>query len=151
MGDAYVNGAAPPLVTQDFFEYTSQRSTFIMNVAGKVTMNVTFLSPLTPTDIKRQSIIGTYLSVTVTSRDNANHNVQLYTDTSAGMSGTSERGLGLANHNSEWVNPTHNSEPVAWRYQIPPNFSKYPAKIVQLRCAEWSCQSQILPANSKRV
>ncbi|KAG4438672.1 hypothetical protein IFR05_005853 [Cadophora sp. M221] len=99
MGNAYVNGAAPPLVTQDSFEYTSQRSTFIMNVAGKITMNVTFLSPLTPTDIKRQSIIGTYLSVTVVSRDGTNHNVKLYADTSA-----------------EWVNPTHNSEPVAWSY-----------------------------------
>ncbi|KAH9214693.1 hypothetical protein DL95DRAFT_425499 [Leptodontidium sp. 2 PMI_412] len=97
MGDAYVNGAAPPLVTQDFFEYTSQRSTFIMNVAGKVMMNVTFLSPLTPTDIKRQSIIGTYLSVTVTSRDNANHNVQLYTDTSAGIYAVQN---GVANHKS---------------------------------------------------
>lgn len=90
MGDAYVNGVAPPLVTQDFFEYTSQRSTFIMNVAGKVTMNVTFLSPLTPKDLKRQSIIGTYLSVTVVSRDGANHDVQLYTDTSAGMSRLSD-------------------------------------------------------------
>ena len=86
MGDAYVNGVASPLVTQDFFEYTSQRSTFIMNVAGKVTMNVTFLSPLTPTDLRRQSIIGTYLSVTLASRDGANHNVQVYADISAGKS-----------------------------------------------------------------
>lgn len=86
MGDAYVNGVAPPLVTQDFFEYTSQRSTFIMNVAGKVTMNVTFLSPLTPTDLRRQSIIGTYLSVKVASRDGANHNVRVYADISAGKS-----------------------------------------------------------------
>lgn len=86
MGDPGVNGVRPTLVTQDSFEYTSQRSTFIMNVAGKVTMNVTFLSPITPTDLKRQSIIGTYLSVAVSSRDGANHNVQLYADTSAGES-----------------------------------------------------------------
>ncbi|KAH7419556.1 hypothetical protein BKA64DRAFT_699581 [Cadophora sp. MPI-SDFR-AT-0126] len=91
MGDAYVNGASPPLVTQDFFEYTSQRSTFIMNIAGKLTMDATFISPLTPTGLKRQSIIGTYLYVTVASRDGAKHDVQLYADTSA-----------------EWVNPTHN-------------------------------------------
>ncbi len=86
MGDSSVNGVRPALVTQDNFEYTSQRSTFIMNVAGKVTLNVTFLSPVTPTDLKRQSIIGTYLSVAVSSRDGAIHNVQLYADTSAGES-----------------------------------------------------------------
>ncbi|CZT51621.1 probable glutaminase A [Rhynchosporium secalis] len=101
MGAASVNGWTPTLVTQDSFEYTSQRSTFILNAGGKVTMNVTFLSPLTPKDIKRQSIIGTYLSVTVSSRDGANHDVQLYADTSA-----------------EWVNPTHNQEPVAWSYSV---------------------------------
>ncbi|CZT07439.1 probable glutaminase A [Rhynchosporium graminicola] len=101
MGAASVNGWTPTLVTQDSFEYTSQRSTFILNTGGKVTMNVTFLSPLTPKDIKRQSIIGTYLSVTVSSRDGANHDVQLYADTSA-----------------EWVNPTHNQEPVAWSYSV---------------------------------
>lgn len=84
MGDPVVNGARPALVVQDAFEYTSQRSTFIMNVAGKVTMNVTFLSPLTPTDNKRQSIIGSYLSVAVVSRDGSVHSVQIYVDTSAG-------------------------------------------------------------------
>ncbi|KAL2064393.1 hypothetical protein VTL71DRAFT_4887 [Oculimacula yallundae] len=99
MGDASVNGWRPTLVTQDSFEYTSQRSTFMLNVAGKITMNVTFLSPLTPKDIKRHSIIGSYLSVTVNSRDGVDHDVQLYADTSA-----------------EWVNPTHNQEPVAWSY-----------------------------------
>ncbi len=80
-----MNGVFPPSVTQESFEYTSQRSTFMMNVAGKVSMNVTFISPITPTDIKRQSIIGTYLSVTVTSIDGARHSVQLYADTSGGM------------------------------------------------------------------
>jgi hypothetical protein len=84
MGAPNVNGVLPPSVSQDSFEYTSERSTFIMNVAGKVTMNVTFLSPLTPNDIKRQSVIGTYLSVSVVSRDGGSHSVQVYADTSAG-------------------------------------------------------------------
>lgn len=86
MGAPQVNGVSPPVVTQDSFEYTSQRSTFIMNVAGKVSMNVTFLSPLTPTDFKRQSVIGSYLDVSVVSIDGGAHSVQLYADTSAGMS-----------------------------------------------------------------
>lgn len=84
MGAPVVNGVAPTLVSQDSFEYTSQRSTFMMNVAGKVTMNVTFISPVTPTDLQKMSIIGTYLSVSIVSRDGATHSVQLYADTSAG-------------------------------------------------------------------
>jgi len=48
-------------------------------------MNATFLSPITPTDLKRQSVIGSYLSVTVAAIDGATHSVQLYADTSAGM------------------------------------------------------------------
>lgn len=84
MGDPAVDGFRPPAVTQQSFEYTSQRSTFIMDVAGKVSMNVTFLSPLSPTDLKRQSIIGSYLSVTVAATDGATHSVQLYSDTSGG-------------------------------------------------------------------
>lgn len=54
-----------------------------MNVAGKVEMNVTFLSPLAPTDFKRQSLIFSYLSVDIAALDGALHSVQLYADTSA--------------------------------------------------------------------
>lgn len=84
MGAANVNGVIPPSVTQTSFEYTSSRSTFIMNVAGKVSMNVTFLSPVTPNDIRRQSIIGSYLSVKVAATDGGTHSVRLYADTTAG-------------------------------------------------------------------
>lgn len=86
MGAPAVNGNFPPDVTQQSFEYTSQRSTFIMSVAGQISMNVTFISPITPTDLKRQSIVGTYLSVAVASIDGATHSVQLYADTSGGAS-----------------------------------------------------------------
>jgi len=57
---------------------------FMMNVGGVVEMNITFLSPLTPGDQKRQSLIFTYLDVAVESLDGKPHNVQLYTDISAG-------------------------------------------------------------------
>ena len=70
--------------TQMSFEYTSTRSTFILDVVGKVSMNVTFLSPVTPSDLKRQSVIGSYLHVTVAASDGSSHSVQLYADTSAG-------------------------------------------------------------------
>ncbi|KAI1186805.1 glutaminase GtaA [Nemania serpens] len=69
-------------VDQIAFSYTSTRSNFVMDVGGKVGMNITFLSPVTPTDLKRQSLIFSYLDVGVYSIDGANHDVQLYADVS---------------------------------------------------------------------
>ncbi len=57
-----------------------------MSVGGKVQMIIEFLSPITPTDYMRQSLIFSYMNVQVKSLDGANHRVQLYTDVSAGMS-----------------------------------------------------------------
>jgi len=74
----------PTVVTQTAFEYTSTRSTFIMDVGGLVGMNITFLSPLTPTDMMRQSLPFSYLDVVVSSSDGVAHDVQLYTDITAG-------------------------------------------------------------------
>lgn len=73
-------------VTQTDFEYTTTRSVFTMNVAGKVEMNVTFLSPIYPDDQKRQTLVFTYLDVAVQSLDGNSHAVQLYADISAGTS-----------------------------------------------------------------
>lgn len=88
-GTAYTwmgNPSGPGSVTQTGFEYTSTKSIFTMNVGGKVEMNITFLSPLTPDDQKRQSLVFSYLDVVVQSLDGAAHDVQLYTDISAGKS-----------------------------------------------------------------
>ncbi|KAI1463944.1 glutaminase GtaA [Daldinia caldariorum] len=85
-GKAYNWLGAPPgadVVDQTEFSYTSTRSTFVMNVGGKVEMNITFLSPVTPTDLKRQSLVFSYLDVGVHSLDDASHDVQLYADVSA--------------------------------------------------------------------
>ena len=54
-----------------------------MSVAGAVSMNITFLSPLFPTDYKRQSLPFSYVDVTVSSADGSSHDVQLYTDITA--------------------------------------------------------------------
>ena len=75
---------SPTLVTQTSFEYTSTRSTFIMDVGGLVTMNITFLSPVNPTDLMRQSLTFSYLDVAIASSDGALHDVQLYADMTAG-------------------------------------------------------------------
>ncbi|KAI1380637.1 glutaminase A [Hypoxylon crocopeplum] len=85
-GTAYNWLGAPPgadLVDQTEFSYTSTRSTFVMNVGDKIEMNVTFLSPVTPSDLRRQSLVFSYLEVGVHSLDGASHDVQLYADVSA--------------------------------------------------------------------
>ena len=73
-------------VNQTAYEYTSTQSIFTMNVAEKLEMNITFLSPITPTDYKRQSLIFSYMNVEVASLDGNEHDVQIYSDISAGNS-----------------------------------------------------------------
>lgn len=73
-----------PLVDQLNVTYTSTRSIFTFSVAGKVTLNVEFLSPVYPTDLKRQSIPFSYLIVKARSLDGASHSVQVYSDVSGG-------------------------------------------------------------------
>ena len=71
-------------VNQTAFEYTSTKSIFTMNVEDKLEMNITFLSPVAPTDFKRQSLVFSYLNVEVSSLDGQTHDVQVYADISAG-------------------------------------------------------------------
>jgi hypothetical protein len=82
MGDPI--GAGIQTVTQKHFCYSSTKSVFSMDIGGKVEMTITFLSPITPGDRKRQSLVFSYLEVTVESHDGNPHDVQLYADISAG-------------------------------------------------------------------
>lgn len=72
-------------VDQTAFEYTSTKSIFTMNVQDSVEMNITFMSPITPNDLKRQSLVFSYLNVEVSSLDGKDHDVQVYADISAGL------------------------------------------------------------------
>ena len=74
----------PATANQTAYEYTSTKSVFTIDVVGKVALNITFLSPITPDDMKRQSLVFSYMNVEVTSVDGATHDVQLYSDISAG-------------------------------------------------------------------
>lgn len=74
----------PQAVNQTAYEYTTTKSIFTFNVDDLVEMTVTFLSPITPNDFKRQSLIFSYLNVDVKSLDGNTHDVQLYADISAG-------------------------------------------------------------------
>ncbi|KAL8358009.1 hypothetical protein RB601_009440 [Gaeumannomyces tritici] len=75
-------GAAPgpPAVNQLSFTYTSTKSIFTFDVGGKVAMTVTFLSPVYPDDVEKQSLQFSYVRVGVKSSDGASHNVQVYMD-----------------------------------------------------------------------
>ncbi|EAU30850.1 hypothetical protein ATEG_08718 [Aspergillus terreus NIH2624] len=70
-------------VNQTAFEYTSTKSIFTMEVNNAIQMNVTFLSPVTPDDLRRQSLVFSYVHVDVSSLDGKPHDVQIYSDISA--------------------------------------------------------------------
>lgn len=72
--------------TQTAFEYTSTRSIFTIMSDEKVEIKVTFLSPVTPKDFKTQSLTFSYMNVEVSSLDGKDHQVQIYSDISAGES-----------------------------------------------------------------
>ncbi|KAJ4331030.1 hypothetical protein N0V87_009488 [Didymella glomerata] len=72
-----------PSANQTGYEYTSTRSIFTIEVNNKVSLKVTFLSPLTPKDLRRQSLVFSYMNVDVSSLDGSGHDVQIYTDVSA--------------------------------------------------------------------
>jgi hypothetical protein len=80
----WMGSPGAPNVDQESYSYTSTKSIFSMNVDGKVRMIITFLSPVNPNDMRRQSLTLSYLHVAVYSLDGRNHNVQLYADISAG-------------------------------------------------------------------
>lgn len=69
---------------QTSFEYTSTKSIFTFDVGGKINLTATFLSPLTPHDLMRQSLTMAYLHVDVVATDGKSHDVSVYTDISAG-------------------------------------------------------------------
>ena len=87
---SYVWMGAPLDVGSNFnqksFEYTSTRSIFTLDVADKVELKVTFLSPVVPDDLMKASLPQYFMNVDVSSTDGNEHDVQLYTDISAGKS-----------------------------------------------------------------
>lgn len=84
MGAPNISGTVPPVVNQTAFSYTSTQSIFQLDVAGTVDMTITFLSAVFPDDYMRQSFPISFMDVEVQSKDGAEHDVQVYTDISAG-------------------------------------------------------------------
>ncbi|GAA3455274.1 hypothetical protein GCM10018962_71070 [Dactylosporangium matsuzakiense] len=84
-GQPYVFMGAPaggwPLATQTALVLTATRSAFTIT-AGPVRLDVEFFSPVDPASLRRQSVPMSYLSITATATDSANHQVSLYVDVS---------------------------------------------------------------------
>ncbi|MGX6608203.1 glutaminase domain-containing protein [Micromonosporaceae bacterium Da 78-11] len=70
-----------PTMRQVSLTCTATKSEFVLRQAG-VELTVTFLSPVTPGDLKRQSQPLSYLAVTARSLDGATHQVAVYVDIS---------------------------------------------------------------------
>ncbi|KAJ6539482.1 DUF1793-domain-containing protein [Mycena capillaripes] len=62
--------------------FTSTQSIFVLS-AGPVDVTVTFLSPVEPNDLVKQSIPFAYMAVSAASTDGLSHSVQVYSDISA--------------------------------------------------------------------
>jgi len=81
----WMGGApGPSHVKQLSLEYTSTMSIFTFDIAGKVLMTVTFLSPVYPDDMGRQSQQFSYIVAKARSSDGSQHHVQIYMDVSGG-------------------------------------------------------------------
>ncbi|KAF7355439.1 DUF1793-domain-containing protein [Mycena sanguinolenta] len=88
-GTPYVFLGAPsvPSVTfskavQKSSQFTSTQSIFVLS-AGPVDLTVTFLSPVEPNDLVKQSIPFSYMAVSAAATDGKSHSVQVYSDISA--------------------------------------------------------------------
>ncbi|WP_249227901.1 glutaminase domain-containing protein [Kutzneria sp. CA-103260] len=86
-GAAYVFAGAPgqpslPQLTQTSLQVTATRSIYTL-AGGGVTLTVTFFSPVEATDLQRQSIPLSYVTVAAASADGNAHQVSVYLDISA--------------------------------------------------------------------
>ncbi len=91
-------GGGLPLATQVSLTVTATRSTYVL-AAGGVTLTVTFLSPVDPGDLRRQSVPMSYITVSAAASDGRSHTVGVYMDISG-----------------EWAHGDIN-QPIAWSQQ----------------------------------
>ncbi|KAL0949421.1 hypothetical protein HGRIS_009482 [Hohenbuehelia grisea] len=82
LGVPNVAGVTFQKAVQKSAKFTSTQSIFVLS-AGPVDLTVTFLSPVEPTDLVKQSLPFSYVSLSAASTDGRAHSVQLYTDISA--------------------------------------------------------------------
>ncbi|KAF9523492.1 DUF1793-domain-containing protein [Crepidotus variabilis] len=102
LGAPAVSGATFTKAVQKSTSFTSTQSTFVFS-AGPVDLTVSFLSPIEPTDLVKQSIPFSYMTVSAASTDGASHTVQVYSDISAEWA-SGDNGLTV-----NWSTDTSNS------------------------------------------
>ncbi|KLO15798.1 DUF1793-domain-containing protein [Schizopora paradoxa] len=79
---AILGSVLPPNVTlanQTAANFTATRTSFTF-ITGPVEVNVTFLSPITPNDLARQSMPFAYVYMDIATTDGAPHNIHIYSD-----------------------------------------------------------------------
>ncbi|BBB01493.1 putative glutaminase [Actinacidiphila reveromycinica] len=81
LGSPNIDGQVLRGMAQRSLTTTATRSVFLFEAAG-VELTVTFLSPVEPGDLRRQSVPLSYLTADVRSADGAAHDVKLYFDIS---------------------------------------------------------------------
>ncbi|EJC98586.1 DUF1793-domain-containing protein [Fomitiporia mediterranea MF3/22] len=74
-------GDLPAGNLQKGFTFTPTQSSYLYQF-GPVNVNITFLSPIEPTDLTRQSMPFSYMYLTVQPNDGGSHSVQLFSDVS---------------------------------------------------------------------
>ncbi|KAJ7498777.1 hypothetical protein FB451DRAFT_1015143 [Mycena latifolia] len=82
LGAPAVAGTTFTKATQKSSQFTSTQSIFVMS-AGPVDLTITFLSPVEPNDLVKQSIPFSYMAISAVSTNGASHSVQVYSDISA--------------------------------------------------------------------
>ncbi|KLO15787.1 hypothetical protein SCHPADRAFT_938384 [Schizopora paradoxa] len=70
----------PPYANQTAVNFTATKTSFSLT-AGPVNVNATFLSPITPNDLVRQSLPFSYFYLDILSADGKAHDVRVYSDT----------------------------------------------------------------------
>ncbi|KAH8839872.1 hypothetical protein MCOR27_003049 [Pyricularia oryzae] len=74
-------------VKQLSYEYTATRSIFQFNVGDVVNMTVTFLSPIYPQNLVKQSLQFSYVNIRMQPSDGRSHSIQLYMDITGEFAG----------------------------------------------------------------
>ncbi|KAJ7276535.1 DUF1793-domain-containing protein [Mycena haematopus] len=82
LGAPSIPGATFSKAVQKSSLFTSTQSIFVLS-AGPVDLTVTFLSPVEPHDLVKQSIPFAYMAVSAAATDKKSHSVQIYSDISA--------------------------------------------------------------------
>ncbi|KAJ7129539.1 DUF1793-domain-containing protein [Mycena epipterygia] len=82
LGVPAVAGTTFSKAVQKSSKFTATQSIFVLS-AGPVDITVTFLSPVEPNDLVKQSQPFSYMAVSAAATDGGSHSVQVYTDISA--------------------------------------------------------------------